>query len=86
VPTWLTQVLHARIRSMKMTTGRVVSGRIVIEDNLEEGTSVTILAREGNETFELNAQDATELLAAIREGEHGDGVDGDEFLEGLAHQ
>ncbi len=79
-------VLHATIRSMKMTTGRVVSGRIVIEDNLEEGTSVTVLAREGNETFELDAQDAAELLAAIREGERGDSIDGDEFLASRAHR
>lgn len=58
----------------------------MIEEKLEEGTSVTILAREGNETFELGAQDAAELLAAIREGEQGDSIDGADFLKALAHQ
>jgi hypothetical protein len=37
---------------MKIITGTVLDGRIVVEgESLSEGEKVTILAREGSETF-----------------------------------
>jgi hypothetical protein len=38
---------------MVITSGRVVEGKIVIDgDPLPEGTTVTVLTREGDESFE----------------------------------
>ena len=43
-----------------------------------------ILAREGDETFELGPSEEAELLKAIEEGEKGDYVDGDVYLRSLS--
>ena len=50
---------------MKIITGRVVNESIVVEgEKLEEGTKVTVLAKEDDETFQLSPQDEAELLVA----------------------
>jgi hypothetical protein len=60
---------------MIITTGRVRSGKIEIDDDsLPEGTKVTVLASEGRETFDLDPEDEAALLAAIAEVERGDSV------------
>jgi len=42
---------------MKLVTGKVVAGRIEVEgERLKEGTTVTILAQEDDERFELTAE------------------------------
>lgn len=70
---------------MKMATGKVVGGKVVVEgEPLEEGSTVTVLAREGDETFELGPREEAELLKAIEEGERGDYVDGDDYLRSLS--
>lgn len=57
---------------MLITTGTVNDGTIQIETkHLPEGSKVTILAQEGDETFELNAEHEAELAAAIAEAERG---------------
>jgi len=68
---------------VRITPGRVVSGKVVLEAELEEGTPVSVLSREGTETFLLNPRDEAELLEAIREGELGDSSDGEELLRSL---
>jgi hypothetical protein len=66
---------------MIITTGRVRSGKIEIDDaTLPEGTKVTVLAREGEETFELALEDEAALLAAIEEAERGETVSAAEVL------
>jgi hypothetical protein len=69
---------------MRVATGRVVSGKIVVEgEPLAEGSTVTVLAPENDEVFELNAEDEAALLASIEEADRGDVVDGEEFLREL---
>ncbi len=66
---------------MKLATGRVVGGKVVIEgEPLQEGATVTVLAHEDNETFELGPQEEAELLHAIEQVKNGKFVDGDEFF------
>jgi hypothetical protein len=67
---------------MRVTTGRVEDGKIVVleEPPLEEGTEVTIVVPEGDETFELNEEDEAELLAAIQQADRGEVVSGEEVL------
>jgi hypothetical protein len=69
---------------MVITSGRVVAGRIVVEgEPLPEGAVVTILAREGDETFELDAAMEAELLESLSEARRGETVSADEVLRDL---
>jgi hypothetical protein len=69
---------------MRVTTGRVEDGKIVVEGPpLEDGLEVTIVAPEGDETFELSEQDEAEILAAIGQAERGEFVSGEEVLRNL---
>jgi hypothetical protein len=71
---------------MKIITGHVVDGTIVVEgERLEEGTTVTVLAKEDDETFQLSPQDEPELLMAIDQANRGDVVRGDELLRQLTN-
>ena len=71
---------------MKIITGHVVNGTIVVEgEKLEEGTKVTVLANEDDETFQLSPQDEAELLVAIDQANRGDFVSGDELLRQLTN-
>jgi len=71
---------------MKIITGHVVDGTIVVEgEKLEEGTKVTVLANEDDETFQLSPQDEAELLVAIDQANRGDVVSGDELLRQLTN-
>lgn len=66
---------------MLITTAKVNNGVIQIDSkDLPDGTTVTVLAHEGNETFELNATQEAELLAAIAEAERGELVSASELL------
>ena len=72
---------------MRVATGKVVAGKIVVEgDPLAEGSIVTVLAPENGEIFELNADDEAALLTSIEEAERGDVVDGEEFLRELGNR
>ena len=72
------------IIAMKVATGRVVEGKVVVERiTLEEGSIVTVLAREAEETFELTAEEEAELLLSIAEADRGETVSGEEVLKGL---
>lgn len=66
---------------MRVTTGRVVAGRIEVPGELfVEGEAVTVIAPEGDETFTLSSEDEAALLAAIAEGDRGDVVSAEEFF------
>jgi len=70
---------------MKVASGKVVAGKIVVEGApLDEGSTVTVLALEDDETFELNADAEAALLVAIGEADRGDVIDGEQFLSDLA--
>lgn len=67
---------------MLITTGKVHDGVIQIDNNdLPNGTTVTVLAHEGDETFELDAAQEAELLAAIAEADHGELISASELLQ-----
>ena len=71
-----------KIRTMLITTAKVNNGVIQIDSkDLPDGTTVTLLAREGDETFELDAAQESELLAAIVEAERGEVVSASELLQ-----
>ena len=71
---------------MKIATGNVVGGEVVVEGgSLEEGAFVTVLARDGGGGFTLFAEEP-ELLLSIAEADRGETVFAEEVLEKLAHR
>lgn len=47
---------------MRIAPGKVVNGRVELDAELPEGTPVTVLALEGDETFEADAETEQMLL------------------------
>ena len=69
---------------MKVATGKVIGGKVVVEGvALEEGSRVTVLARDGEEAFELSPEEEAELLLSIAEADRGETVSPEEALQGL---
>ncbi len=69
---------------MRVTTGRVVHGKIeVIDEELTEGLVVTILAPDEHESFSLGPEAEAALLASIAEGDRGEVISGEALLESL---
>lgn len=61
-----------------------MSGKVVVEgEPLQDGAKVTVIAREGDESFELSPADEAEILAAMAEADRGETVDGAELLKSL---
>jgi hypothetical protein len=56
---------------------------VVEGDPLEEGSTVTVLAQDDDEDFELTAEQEALLLKAIEEADQGDFIDGDQLLKQL---
>jgi hypothetical protein len=56
---------------MRIAPGKVVNGRVELDAELPEGTSVTVLALEGDETFEADAETEQMLMQAIAQCEKG---------------
>ena len=69
---------------MKIITGTVLDGRIVVEgEHFAEGEQVTVLRREENETFQVSAPERRELLDSIAQATRGELVDADALLAEL---
>jgi predicted transcriptional regulator len=69
---------------MKVVTGTVVKGTIVVDDpELTDGTDVFILTREREDEVQLSAEELAELEAGIAEADRGDMIPGDEFFARL---
>ena len=69
---------------MKIATGKVVSGKVVVEGiPFTEGSIVTVLAPEDGEAFDLSSDNEAALLAAIEEADRGDVINGEQFLRDI---
>lgn len=66
---------------MRVTSGKVVAGRIVLEgEPLPDGAVVTVLARDRDESFELDAAAEAELLLSIAEADRGELIPAEDVL------
>ena len=65
---------------MQIAPGKVVDGRVEVDAELPEGTTVTVLALEGDETFEANAETEKMLLEAIVQCRRGQTTPLKDFL------
>ena len=73
--------------NMKMASGKVVGGKVVLEGvALEEGTSVTVLAKDDNGGYDLTPEQEAQLLRSIAEADRGETVSADEVLAKLARR
>jgi hypothetical protein len=69
---------------MRVTTGKVVNGKIEVPgEAFTEGMVVTILAQEDRETFTLGPEAEADLLAAIEEADRGELLSEEEFWREL---
>lgn len=69
---------------MKVATGKVVGGKVVLEgEPLSEGSIVTVLAQEDDETFDVTPEEEQALLAAMAEAERGEVVSWEDLRERL---
>ena len=65
---------------MRITKGKVVGGRIMVEgEPLTEGADVTVLCAD-EPVFELSAADGAALLQAIAEADRGETLDAGQVL------
>lgn|GEM_PF-454027 len=70
--------------NMRVVTGKVVAGRIVVEgEPLEEGCTVMVLAPELEEAFVLDSESEEALLAAMAEADRGEVIAGEELMNKL---
>ncbi len=72
---------------MKIATGKVIGGKVVIDGApLEEGVSVTVLARDAENGFTLSPEEESELLLSIAEADRGETISAEEVLQKLARR
>ena len=72
---------------MKVATGKIVGGKVVVEGvTFEEGTSVTVLARDDDGGFTLTPEEEAELLLSIAEADRGETIPAEEVLAKLARR
>lgn len=72
---------------MKIATGKVVGGKVVIDEEfLQEGESVTVLARDAEDGFTLSPEDEAELLLSIAEADRGETISAEELFAKLARR
>ena len=65
---------------MRISSGKVVDGQIVYEGELPEGTEVTVIARDEEETFDVTPELKAVLLQSIAECERGETISGAELI------
>ena len=65
---------------MQIASGRVINGQVVVEAELPEGAEVTLLALDGEETFEVDEELKAVLLQSIAQGERGETIPAEELL------
>ncbi|MDQ3280162.1 MAG: hypothetical protein M3Q69_01975 [Acidobacteriota bacterium] len=68
---------------MQIASGKIVNGRVVVDAELPEGADVTLIAMEGEETFEVSPELEAILLESIAQAERGETISAEELLAEL---
>jgi hypothetical protein len=68
---------------MQVASGKVVNGRVVVEADLPEGADVTLIALDGEETFEVSPELEAIILESIGQGQRGETISAEELLREL---
>ena len=70
---------------MRILTGKVVAGRVELPPGAApEGADVTVLIAEGEDTFDLTADEVRRLQTSLDEMSRGEVIDGWKLLEELS--
>jgi hypothetical protein len=59
---------------MQFASGKVVDGRVELDGDLPEGATVTVIAADGDESFEADPASEKMLLEAIAQCDAGDTI------------
>jgi hypothetical protein len=68
---------------MQIASGKVVGGRVELDAELPEGASVTVIARDADETFEVDEATERMLIDAIAQCDGGRTIPLDNVLSDL---
>lgn len=69
---------------MRIITGRVVDGTIVVDGgHIEEGSLVTVVAQESGSTFVASAAEEAQLLESLAQCERGETITADQLFARL---
>ena len=72
---------------MKVATGKIVGGKVVLDGaDFAEGASVTVLAREDDESFGASPELESALLQAMDQAQCGDTISGEGLLTRLRNR
>ena len=71
---------------MQIASGKVVDGRVELDAELPEGASVTVIARDEDESFEVDETTEQMLVEAIAQCERGETVAVEQVLSELRRQ
>ena len=71
---------------MQIATGKVVNGQVVVDAELPEGADVTLLALDGEETFEADAELEAVLLESIAQGRRGETTSAQDLLREMRNR
>jgi len=71
---------------VQIASGKVIAGRVVVEADLPEGADVTLIALDGEETFEVSPELEAILLESIAQGQRGEIISAEELLRELRSQ
>ena len=71
---------------MKVATGKIIEGKVVVEgEPWAEGSVVTVMARDDEQTFEVSVDEERALLEAIAQADRGQVVSWEVLRERLRH-
>ena len=71
---------------MKVATGKIIEGKVVVEgEPWAEGSVVTVMARDDEQTFDVSADEERALLEAIAQADRGQVVSWEVLRERLRH-
>ena len=71
---------------MRVATGKIIEGKVVVEgEPWAEGSVVTVMARDDEQTFDVSADEERALLEAIAQADRGQVVSWEVLRERLRH-
>lgn len=68
---------------MQIASGRIIDGRVVVDAELPEGADVTLIALDGEETFEVSPELEAIILESIAQGQRGEVISAEDLLREL---
>ena len=71
------------IAGMQIASGKVIGRQIVVDTDLPEGSDVTVLARDSEESFEVDGELETVLLESIAQADRGETIPAEDLLRDL---